>query len=186
MNQYFGKYFFLEDKKMRIGSVVLLLLFLAACGPVKKTWISSPSTQQVQNADFSARLTPLKRDKEHFVSFRLFIDNKTGQNLKIDWNQTRYLVNGKSYGKVVFPDIDPATIKTSIPPAIIPAGGTFSKEVFPVKLVAFAPMREEMLDKEGRGLYPGPLPEGKNSIDLKIYKGDRLMRQRITVDIVQE
>ena len=151
-----------------------------------KTWISSPSTQQVQNADFSARLTPLKRDKEHFVSFRLFIDNKTGQNLKIDWNQTRYLVNGKAYGKVVFPDIDPATIKTSIPPAIIPAGGTFSKEVFPLKLVAFAPMRQEILDKEGRGLYPGPLPEGKNSIDLKIYKGDRLMRQRITVYIEQE
>ena len=170
---------------MRIGSVVLLLLFLTACVPAK-TWISSPSTQQVKNADFSARLTPLKRDKEHFVSFRLFIDNKTGQNLKIDWNQTRYLVNGKAYGKVVFPDIDPATIKTSIPPAIIPAGGTFSKEVFPLKLVAFAPMRQEILDKEGRGLYPGPLPEGKNSIDLKIYKGDRLMRQRITVYIEQE
>ncbi len=171
---------------MRIGSVVLLLLFLAACGPAKKTWISSPSTQQVQNADFSARLTPLKRDKEHFVSFRLFIDNKTGQDLKIDWNQTRYLVNGKSYGKVVFSDIDPATIKTSIPPAIIPANGNFNKEVFPLKLVAFAPMREEILDKEGRGLYPGPLPKGKNSIDLAIYKGDRLMRQRISVNIEQE
>ena len=170
---------------MRIGSVVLLLLFLAACVPAK-TWISSPSTQQVKNADFSARLTPLKRDKEHFVSFRLFIDNKTGQNLKIDWNQTRYLCNGKSYGKMVFPDIDPATIKTSIPPTIIPANGTFSKEVFPLKLVAFAPMREEILDKEGRGLYPGPLLEGKNSIDLAIYKGDRLIRQRITVDIKQE
>jgi hypothetical protein len=169
---------------MRIGSIVCLLLFLAACVPAK-TWISSPSTQQVQNTDFSAQLTPLKRDKEHFVSFRLFIDNKTDQKLKIDWNQTRYLVNGKAYGPFVFPDIDPATIKTSIPPAIIPANGTFTKEVFPLKLVAFAPMRQEILDKEGRGLYPGPLPKGKNTMDLIIYKGDRQLRQRITVDIEQ-
>ena len=170
---------------MRIGSVAFMLLFLVACVPAK-TWMSNPSTQQVQNTDFTARLTPLKRDKEHFVSFRLFIENKTGQSLKIDWNQTRYLCNGKSYGKVVFPDIDPATIKTSIPPDIIPAGGTYNKEVFPLKLVAFAPMRQEILDKEGRGLYPGPLPEGKNSIDLVINKGDRQMRQRISVDIIQD
>ena len=56
---------------------------------------------------------------------------------------------------MVFPGIDPATIKKSIPPDTIPAGGAFSKEVLPLKLVAFAPMREEILDGEGRGLYPG-------------------------------
>ncbi len=169
---------------MRIGSIVCMLLFLAACVPAK-TWISNPSTQQIQNSDFSAQLTPLKRDKEHFVSFRLFIDNKTDQKLKIDWNQTRYLVNGKAYGPFVFPGIDPATIKKSIPPATIPANSTFSKEVFPLKLVAFAPMRQEILDGEGRGLYPGPLPAGKNTMDLIIYQGDRQLRQRITVDIEQ-
>ena len=169
---------------MRIGSIVCMLLFLAACVPAK-TWISNPSTQQIQNSDFSAQLTPLKRDKEHFVSFRLFIDNKTDQKLKIDWNQTRYLVNGKAYGPFVFPGIDPATIKKSIQPATIPANGTFSKEVFPLKLVAFAPMRQEILDGEGRGLYPGPLPAGKNTMDLIIYQGDRQLRQRITVDIEQ-
>lgn len=170
---------------MRIGSIVCLLLFLTACVPAK-TWISRPSTQQVQNTDFSARLTPFKRDKEHFVSFRLFIDNKTDRKLKIDWNRTRYLVNGKAYGPFVFPNIDPATIKTSIPPATIPANGTFTREVFPLKLVAFAPMRQEILDGESRGLYPGPLPKGKNTMDLIIYQGDRQLRQRITVDIEQE
>jgi hypothetical protein len=86
----------------------------------------------------------------------------------------------------VFPDIDPATIKTSIPPAIIPAGGTFSKEVFPLKLVAFAPIRQDILDGEGRGLYPGPLPKGKNTIDLVVHKGDRKLRQRMSVDLEQE
>ena len=171
---------------MRIGIVVFVMLSLTACVTAKtNTWSSRPPTQQVQNADFNAQLTPLKRDKEHFVSFRLFIENKTDQKLKIDWNQTRYLVNGKAYGPFVFPDIDPATIKKSIPPATIPANGTFSKEVFPLKLVAFAPMRQEILDGEGRGLYPGPLPKGKNTMDLIIYKGDRQLRQRITVDIEQ-
>ena len=115
---------------MKIGSIVCLLLFLAACVPAK-TWISRPSTQQVQNTDFSARMTPFKRDKAHFVSFRLFIDNKTDQSLKIDWNRTRYLVNGKPYGPFVFPDIDPATIKTSIPPATIRQMGLSAKKSFP-------------------------------------------------------
>jgi len=172
---------------MRIGIVVFVLLSLTACVTAKtNTWSSSPATKQVQNADFTAQLTPLRRDKQHFVSFRLFINNRTDQNLKIDWNKTRYLCDGKVYGPVVFPDIDPATIKTSIPPAVIPAGGTFSKEVFPLKLVAFAPIRQDILDGEGRGLYPGPLPKGKNTIDLVVYKGDQQLRQRISVDLEQE
>ncbi|MCG6878917.1 MAG: hypothetical protein LJE96_07205 [Deltaproteobacteria bacterium] len=171
---------------MKIGTVVLMVLFLAACVTAKtKSWTSIPSTRQVQNADFSVQLTPLKRDKANFVSFRLFIDNKTNQPLKIDWNKTRYLCDGKSYGPVVFPSIDPATIKESIPPAVIPAGGTFTREIFPLKLVAFAPMREQILDGEGRGLYPGPLPQGENTIDLVIYQGERQIRQQITVDIQQ-
>ena len=172
---------------MRIGIVMFVLLSLTACVTAKtNTWNSQPPTQQVQNADFTAQLTPLKRDKQHFVSFRLFINNKTDQKLKIDWNQTRYLCDGKTYGPVVFPDIDPATIKTSIPPAIIEARGTFSKEVFPLKLVAFAPIRQDILDGEGRGLYPGPLPKGKNTIDLVVYKGDQQLRQPISVDLEQE
>ena len=171
---------------MKTGTVVLMAFFLAACMTAEtKSWTSTPQTRQVQNADFSAQLTPLKRDKANFVSFRLLIDNKTNQPLKIDWNKTRYLCDGKSYGPVVFPGIDPATIKESIPPAVIPAGATFSREIFPLKLVAFAPMREQILDGEGRGLYPGPLPQGENTIDLVIYQRERQIRQRITVDIRQ-
>ena len=171
---------------MKIGTVVLMAFLMAACVTEKtKSWTSIPPTRQVQNADFSAQLTPLKRDKENFVSFRLSIDNRTNQPLKIDWNQTRYRCDGKSYGPVVFPGIDPAAIKESIPPAVVPAGGTFSREIFPLKLVAFAPMREQVLDGEGRGLYPGPLPQGENTIDLVIYQGEHQIRQPITVDIRQ-
>ncbi len=171
---------------MKIKTIALLLLFLAACVPAKtKTWVSTPSTREMQNADFSTQLTPLKRDKEHFVSFRLQIGNKTDRELMIDWNQTRYLNNGKNFGKVVFPSIDPATIQKSIPPATVPAGGTFIREIFPLKLVAFAPIRQDILDGEGRGLFPGPLPQGRNTVDLVIYDGKRQIRQQMTVDIIQ-
>ena len=54
-----------------------------------------------------------------------------------------------------------------------------------MKLVAFAPMREDILDGEGRGLYPGPLPEGKNTIDLVIRVGDRDVSRKISVDLIQ-
>lgn len=169
---------------MRNLFAVLVILLLTACVPAK-TWISQPTRAEVQNADFTARLTPQKRDKAHFVSFRLVVQNNAGAPIQIDWNRSRYLCNGKFFGPVVFPDIDPAAIKKSIPPDTIPAGGTFNKEVFPLKLVAFAPMREDILDGEGRGLYPGPLPEGKNTIDLVIRVGDRDVSRKISVDLIQ-
>ena len=171
--------------KTRWWSVFLLLLLLTACAPERaaRNSTSIPSVQSGENRFFDVRFEPLKQGKRFFVLFRLDVTNKTDQELTIDWNKTRYLYNGRENGPFVFRGIDPATIKTAIPPDTIAPGGTFSKEIFPANLVAFAPMREEVLDKKGKGLFPGPIPTGQNSIRLVVGLNGKEIVQKLTVEI---
>ncbi|MBW1852989.1 MAG: hypothetical protein JRJ15_16565 [Deltaproteobacteria bacterium] len=119
--------------KIKIWSVLFILILFTACAPTKKirNWISSPSVQKGGNESFGVRFEPLKGDKKFFVSFRLSVMNKTDKSLKIDWNKTRYIYKGKPYGGFVFYGINPADIKNSIPPDLIAPGKLFSKEIFP-------------------------------------------------------
>ncbi len=171
--------------KIKIWSVLFLLILLTACAPTKKikNWISNPSVQKGGNESFGVRFEPLKGDKKFFVSFRLSVMNKTDKSLKIDWNKTRYIYKGHPYGGFVFYGIDPATIKGSIPPDLIAPGELFSKEIFPTNLVAFTPIREVVLDKKGQGIYPGPIPAGKNGISLVIMKGEQEVVEKIVLNI---
>jgi len=171
--------------KIKIWSIVFLLILLTACAPTKKikNWISSPSVQKGGNESFGVRFEPLKGDKKFFVSFRLSVMNKTDKSLKIDWNKTRYIYKGQPYGGFVFYGIDPATIKDSIPPDFIEPGKLFSKEIFPTNLVAFTPIREVVLDKKGQGIYPGPIPAGESGISLVILQGEQEIVEKIVLNI---
>ncbi|MBL7204633.1 MAG: hypothetical protein ISS63_09905 [Desulfobacteraceae bacterium] len=171
--------------KIKIWSVLFLLILFTACAPTKKikNWVSNPSVQKGGNRSFEARFEPLKGDKKFFVSFRLSVMNKTDKSLKVDWNKTRYIYKGRPYGGFVFYGIDPATIKDSIPPDLIAPGKLFSKEIFPTNLVAFTPIREEVLNKKGRGIYPGPIPAGENGISLVILQGEQEIVEKIVLNI---
>ncbi len=171
--------------KIKICKVLVLLIVLTACAPTKKikNWVSSPSVQKGGNKSFEARFEPLKGDKKFFVSFRLSVMNKTDKNLNIDWNKTRFIYKGRPYGGFVFYGINPADIKNSIPPDLIAPGQLFSKEIFPANLVAFTPIREEVLNKKGRGIYPGPIPAGENGISLVILQGEQEIVDKIVLKI---
>lgn len=171
--------------KFKIWIVLFLISLLTACAPTKriKDWVSSPSVQEAGNKSFEATFEPLKGDKKFFVSFRLSVRNKTDEALKIDWNKTRYVYKGRPYGGFVFYGIDPATIKDSIPPDLIAPGELFSKEIFPTNLVAFTPIRRDVLNKKGRGIYPGPIPAGENGIYLVILQGGQEIVEKILLNI---
>jgi hypothetical protein len=164
---------------------LLLLTMLTACAPaeVARDWASIPPVQTGENRSFDVRFEPLKKHKRFFVAFRLDVRNKTDRDLTIDWNKTNYLHNGRANGVFVFQGIDPATIKHAIPPDTIAPGTTFSREIFPAHLVAFTPMREEVLDKKGKGLFPGPLPAAENGIRLVVRQDGEEMVQKLTVEI---
>jgi len=164
---------------------LLVLTLLTACAPAKgaRDWVSIPPVQSEENRSLDVRFEPLKNDKRFFVSFRLDIRNKTDRELTIDWNKTRYLHNGKPSGVFVFRGIDPASIKKVIPPDTIAPKATFSREIFPAHLVAFTPMREEVLDKKGEGLFPGPIPAGENGIRLVVKENGKETVRNLTVEI---
>ena len=171
--------------KIKIWSVLFLFILLTACAPTKKikNWVSSPSVQEGGNKFFEASFEPIKGDKKFFVSFRLSVKNKTDKSLKIDWNKTRYIYKGQPYGGFVFYGIDPATIKESIPPDFVEPGRLFSKDIFPASLVAFTPIREVVLDKKRKGIYPGPIPVGQNGISLVILQGEQEIVEKILLNI---
>ncbi|MDQ1336061.1 MAG: hypothetical protein QG552_3011 [Thermodesulfobacteriota bacterium] len=164
---------------------LLVLTLVTACAPAKggREWASIPPVQTGETPSFDVQFEPLKKDKRFFVSFRLDVKNKTDRALTIDWNRTHYLHNGKDYGVFAFQGIDPATLKHAIPPDTIAPGTAFSREIFPAHLVAFTPMREEVLNKNGAGLFPGPLPSGENGIRLVVTKDGNEIAQNLTVEI---
>ena len=49
--------------------------------------------------------------------------------------------------------------------------------------MAFTPIREEVLNTEGKGIYPGPIPAGKNGISLVILQGEHEVVEKIVLNI---
>jgi len=162
-----------------------MLSVFAGCTPAPvKTWTSSPNIQTTGNQYYKAELEPVKSDHAFFEMFRLTVENKTDNNLEIDWNKTRYIFNGQARGVFVFKGINPEDIKNlTIPADTVPPRAKFSKEIAPAKLVAFAPIRDRSVSAAKSGFSPGVIPEGKNGIYLVIRTPEQEMRATIILNI---
>lgn len=156
------------------------------CAPVTVS-VSDPAIQVAANSYYEAQFEPLKQGYRSFVAFRLTVTNKTGKELQIDWNKTRYLFNGKPHGLYVFRGIEPEAIKyRTIAPDIIPPREVFTKIIAPQKLIAYATIREQ--HKLGPGesaLSGGPIPAGKSGIRLVVKLNGEEIGERLTVDIAE-
>ncbi len=171
----------------RIELMIFLSLFMAAgCVTTKKIWTSHPVAQKAANPAYEARLEPVTKGHDFYVMFKLEITNKSDKNLEIDWNRTRYLYNGRSHGIFVFKGIDPKTVKTAIPLDIIPPGVTFSKEIAPLKLVAWAPIKDNSVKAGQVGISPGVLPAGQNGVFLVLIQDGKKIVTKMTVKITEK
>lgn len=168
------------DKQSATGMVLIVLLLLGCATPAPSVWVSRPSVQKVATPEFEARLEPLKEDKPFYVSFRLTIANKSQNPFVLDWNQTRYLHNNKDQGVFVFTGIDPEKIQGAIPPESIAPGASFTRDISPLRTVAFMP-RERIPEEGKRGFIAGLLPAGNNGIHLVLKQGEREVTSRMTV-----
>jgi len=173
---------------IRIGIVVtigLALTISTGCAQAK-VWISSPEIQTAGNPYYEARLEPVTGKNSFFVSFHLTVTNKSDNNLKINWNKTRYIQNNRRLGGFVFKSIKPEDIKNlTIPPDIIPAGDTFSKIISPYKLLARAPIRDSSKGKAESNIMPGIMPNGKNGILLVVKQNGKEVVEQMSVSIVE-
>jgi hypothetical protein len=172
-------------KDIMVGMIVLMMIVLG-CIPTK-IWTSHPEIQSSGNAYYDIQFEPLKKDNNFFEFFLLTVSNKSDKDLEIDWNRTRYIYNGKLYGGFAFEGIRPEDIKNStIPSTVIFKGSRFSKEIAPIKLIAFVPLIDKRLGPDHSGISPGPLPAGENGIFLVVRQNGKEVREKIALNIVSE
>jgi hypothetical protein len=158
----------------------------AGCAP-NMVSTSDPAIQFVTNPNYEIQFEPLKQGLRSFVAFRLTVTNKTKNQLRIDWNKTRYLFNGRQRGLYVFRGIDPDAVKQqTIAPDIIAPQDVFTKIIAPQKLIAYVPIRDQhKLDLGKSAISGGPVPAGENGILLVIRMNGEQITERLTVDITE-
>ena len=170
--------------KIALVPLLLMLLIFSGCTGPSKTWTSSPAFQTAGNPYFRVRFEALKKEHNFYILFQLEVTNLSDRTLQVDWNKTRYLLDGKNHGGFVFAGIDPQAIKTaSIPLDEIPAGGVFSREIAPYKLLAMAPFRDKTVDAGQTRISPGLLPAGENGIALFITRDGEPIVEKMALTI---
>jgi len=162
---------------------VFALTLWIGCAPII-VQVSTPAIQTAENPYYEIQFEPLTRESRVFVSFRLTIINRTDRNLEIDWNKTHYIHNNRSLGIFVFKGIRPQDIKDlTIPPDIVPARGTFSKEISPYRLIARAPFREGINEPS---ISPGPVPIGQSGILLVVRQNGKEIKEKVKISITEK
>ena len=169
--------------------VVLFGLFLMSCStvdaPSKGIWTAQPEIRTAENRLFGARIQPRKIDGPFYVGFLLTIENKSDEALVLDWNESHYLFNGKPQGVMVFRGVDPETVRDgTIPPEAIAPGERFSREIMPLRLIAWNPIAEKTASQPG--ITPGMLPAGENGVRLTLRQGRRPVTLSLSVRISRQ
>jgi hypothetical protein len=158
------------------AGMVLMVVLLAGCSstpsPFKGAWTANPDFAEVDHALCTARITPLKGDNTYYAFFLLSLVNKTEGELLVDWNASRYLAGGKPQGMLVFQGIDPEAVKNgTLPLEPIAPGGRLERNLMPMRLIAWSPVREKT--SATRAITPGMLPAGENGVLLALRQAGR-------------
>jgi hypothetical protein len=162
--------------------IVLLLIFVGCAHKAPVVYVSQPEISKESNEAFDVQIETLKLENPFYVAFQMTLTNKSEKPLEIDWERTRYIHEGKSYGRIIFPGVSPESVKSGIPREIIPAGQTLSKRLMPIKTLAFRGRSEKI--REGQSnFYPGILPNGRNTVGLVVTQAKREWKVPLTVRI---
>lgn len=168
-------------------SIAGLAMAILGCAAPIYEYTSQPVSGKIETPGFSATLTPEKNDSVFFSWLRLDIKNLSDAPLELDWNQTRYLLDGKNRGGFVFEGIDPKSIrKGDIPKEVILPGQLFSKQIIPQAKIALSERRDHQAGKDRPGLYGGILPAGENGVLLTMILKKQLIRKKIAIVIIEE
>ncbi|MCP3941962.1 MAG: hypothetical protein GY710_10830 [Desulfobacteraceae bacterium] len=173
--------------KLFTGVIITFMLGCFGCSVVNYEYVSSPVSKTIDTHNFSVSFTPAKEGTSYFSSFMLDIENKSDSNIEIDWNKTRYIHDGKNRGGFVFEGIEPTRVReNSVPNDVISPKMRFSKQLFPLAKIALAGWNDYSAGKDKHGIYGGKLPPGENSILLTIESKGKLIRQKISVVIIEQ
>ncbi|MFC1764189.1 hypothetical protein ACFL6U_19215 [Planctomycetota bacterium] len=173
------------------SSVFALLGFILLsniCGCANKfVFTSTPDVATAENEWFRAQWQPEKKGRASFVAFRLTIENKTTEELVVDWNRTQYLLNGRTHGVLLFETYEPGYLRgTTTVLETIPAAGRLEKVTAPAEMVAFSPVKYQDQIASEDVMSPGPIPAGRSGIRLVVVKGEQETTKDIYVAITEK
>jgi len=170
--------------KQFLWKMIALCIILAfagcASGPSAKPYTSNPKIQRVSNEYFKAEIEPLlDKDGKFYNAFHFSVTNKTSGDLVIEWNRTYYLLNGKKHGLFFWDGIDWEALKKAKehPLVKVAAGITHTVEIFPAKLAG----RSMRTGSSSEMYLRGIMPAGENGVLLTVKKGDKLIKETLTV-----
>jgi hypothetical protein len=156
----------------------LAIFLMIGCVP-KYTWKADPVIQTIDNQSYTAQIKPVERYKGIFAGFKLTVDNKTGQDIEIDWNKTLYLQNNQTNGGFMFEGIVYADRNNPKAPDVVFANDTFKKEIWPSNLVYYS----RSLTAEFSGWEHKGLPAGQNGIYLTMRINGHEVHEKLMVDV---
>jgi hypothetical protein len=122
----------------------------------------------VSNKFFDANVTA------HRNSFTLSIQNKTSQDLEVDWNKTLYISSGTTSGGFMFEGVVYANRNNPKPPDIVFANGKFSKVIHPNNLVSYTSGKYGGWSHDSIGF-------GDTGVYLTIKAGNEEIKEKIIV-----
>lgn len=106
-------------------------------------------------------------------SFLLSIQNKTSQDLEVDWNKTLYISSGTTSGGFMFDGVVYSTRHNPKPPDVVFANGNFSKIIYPNNLVSFV--------GSGVGWIHSQIGPGETGVYLNVKAGNEEIKEKIIV-----
>lgn len=125
-------------KLFSVSFLCVLMLFVQGCG-ISKSYMYEQNIPKNENKDIEISLTPINPSMiAGYSAFILKINNKTNNDIELDWNKTYFIDNGKTNGGFMFEGIvfkDRNNPKVS---DIIFANGQFSKVIYPNNYVVFS------------------------------------------------
>ena len=161
---------------------MIVLVLWVGCAPTKSLWRSEPEIRKIGNEYFDAQLSAYC-EKEGCSGFSLYLENKSHQDIDIDWSRTVYLKQGVESGGFIFEGIILRDRKDYQPLETVVAYGVLSKKIIPEMLTAngIAPKK---LTYRGTGPQPFMGP-GEHGIRLVVKAGGREISERLVIYILR-
>lgn len=166
-------------KGMAMAGILLGLVAVFACTPYVATYeyTASPEKTAYRSTVFQVRFKPVKVDFEYYSGFHLDVTNESREPIEIDWNKTRYLMDGRNLGGFMFPGVDPEAVPArTVPPQEILSQKKFSVYIYPENR-GEAALNEKYHDEI--------LPPGEHTIFLVIRANDKLIKKRLSISIIE-
>lgn len=132
--------------------------------PDNTVTVSGCPVQRLSNDQVEVTLAPVRDEiGPEWMAFRLSVENKTDQELRIVWDDTFYLRHGRPDGRFRFGGEPLFRGVASRAPDVVPPNGTFSRVIWP----------EARFHYSGpvQGWTISPMSEGEHGISLAVRSG---------------